>query len=139
MSLGLESLRAHLSPWIWFRYDTKLYIVVRGDSEPIPNTWNSKWQSMKFYLISAVTFSIPHFDNTAYIKYALPAEQPVLEALALSIQFRPQSPDGLLLYGTQANIMGDFFALSMKAGRVEFEYNLGEFLFLQVLYYYYRP
>ena len=37
LPLGLESLGAHLSPCVLFRYITKLYIVVRGDSEPIPN------------------------------------------------------------------------------------------------------
>ena len=35
-SLGLESPRTHLPPCVLFRYNTKLYIVVRGDIEPIP-------------------------------------------------------------------------------------------------------
>ena len=35
--IGPESLRAHLSPCVSFRYDTKLYTVVRRDSEHIPN------------------------------------------------------------------------------------------------------
>ena len=83
---------------------------------------------------TVVSLSIPHFANTSYIKYALPREQPVLQALALSIQFRSEQPDGLLLYGTQANIMGDFFALSLKAGRVEFEYNLGELMQMKFIF-----
>ena len=36
LGLGSESPRTHLSPCVLFRYNTKLYIVVRGDSEPIP-------------------------------------------------------------------------------------------------------
>ena len=35
MRLGSESLRAHLSLYILLHYYTKLYIVVRWDSEPI--------------------------------------------------------------------------------------------------------
>ena len=34
-TIGAESLRNHLSPCIPFRYNTKLNIVVHGDTEPI--------------------------------------------------------------------------------------------------------
>ena len=51
LGLGSESPRTHLSSCVLFRYNTKLYIVVRGDSEPIPlsetitnlNTHNNLW------------------------------------------------------------------------------------------------
>ena len=34
--LGSESPRTHLSPCVLLHYNTRLYIVVHGDSEPIP-------------------------------------------------------------------------------------------------------
>ena len=36
IGLGSESPCTHLSSCVLFRYNTKLYIVVRGNSEPIP-------------------------------------------------------------------------------------------------------
>ena len=69
---------------------------------------------------------MPQFAGSSYVKYALPAGQSVLDSLAIVLEFRAQGPDGLLLYGSQANILGDFYALSLNNIRLELEYNLGE-------------
>ncbi|XP_072173130.1 uncharacterized protein [Diadema setosum] len=68
---------------------------------------------------------VPHFAGTSYMRYELPSSSPVLNELVLDLQFRAQVPDGLLLYSEQASGQGDFFALSLKFGRVEFEFDLG--------------
>ena len=34
-----ESPRAHLSPWVLFRYNEMLNMMVHGDSEPIPTLY----------------------------------------------------------------------------------------------------
>lgn len=66
---------------------------------------------------------IPDFDGDAYLE--LPTLENVGESLALEIWFLTRSPDGVLLYNGQMDGGGDFIALNLRNGHVEFSYNLG--------------
>ncbi|XP_069945770.1 agrin isoform X4 [Cherax quadricarinatus] len=66
---------------------------------------------------------IPDFDGDAYLE--LPTLENVGNSLALEIWFLTRSPDGVLLYNGQMGGGGDFIALNLRNGHVEFSYNLG--------------
>lgn len=66
---------------------------------------------------------IPDFDGDAYLE--LPTLENVGMSFALEIWFLTRSPDGVLLYNGQMGGGGDFIALNLRNGHLEFSYNLG--------------
>ncbi|KAK8377274.1 hypothetical protein O3P69_013725 [Scylla paramamosain] len=66
---------------------------------------------------------IPDFDGDAYLE--LPTLENVGHSLVLELWFLTRSPDGVLLYNGQMGGGGDFIALNLRNGHVEFSYNLG--------------
>ncbi|XP_069999257.1 agrin isoform X5 [Penaeus vannamei] len=66
---------------------------------------------------------IPDFDGDAYLE--LPTLDNVGMSFALEIWFLTRSPDGVLLYNGQMGGGGDFIALNLRNGHLEFSYNLG--------------
>ncbi|KAK3873150.1 hypothetical protein Pcinc_021789, partial [Petrolisthes cinctipes] len=66
---------------------------------------------------------IPDFDGDAYLE--LPTLENVGHSLVLELWFLTRSPDGVLLYNGQVGGGGDFIALNLRNGHVEFSYNLG--------------
>lgn len=81
--------------------------------------------SIHFYP-SAVSINPPYFTSNGYLRYGLPNSDILVNNLTIGITFRPESPDGLILYSQSTSSMGDYFALSLKEGRLVFEFDLGE-------------
>ncbi|XP_044740905.1 agrin-like isoform X2 [Chrysoperla carnea] len=74
----------------------------------------------KFALIS-----VPEFNGTAYIQY--PRLENVKKSLSAEIWIQPYTPNGLIFYTAQhgKNSGGDFVALNLVHGHVQFRFNLG--------------
>ena len=66
---------------------------------------------------------LPDFDGDAYLE--LPTLENVGVSFGLEVWFLTRSTDGVLLYNGQSVVGGDFIALNIKDGHVEFTYNLG--------------
>ncbi|XP_076065553.1 agrin-like isoform X2 [Oratosquilla oratoria] len=66
---------------------------------------------------------IPDFMGDSYLEFA--TLENVGQSFALEVWFLPRSPDGVLLYNGQIEGGGDFIALNLREGHVEFSYNLG--------------
>ncbi|KAG8193219.1 hypothetical protein JTE90_005566 [Oedothorax gibbosus] len=67
---------------------------------------------------------IPDFSANSYME--LPTLRNVKHAFSLEIWFLSRSPDGLILYnGQMMNRKGDFIAVNLIDGYVNFVYNLG--------------
>ncbi|PIK49142.1 putative neurogenic locus notch-like protein 1-like [Apostichopus japonicus] len=75
---------------------------------------------------TAVSINPPYFTSNGYLRYGLPNSDILVNNLTIGITFRPESPDGLILYGQSTSSMGDYFALSLKEGRLVFEFDLGD-------------
>lgn len=57
--------------------------------------------------------------------YALSASDVLRNVLTLDVTFRPELPDGLILYSQGSDNL-DYFALFLEDGRLVFEFNLGK-------------
>lgn len=66
---------------------------------------------------------IPEFNGDSFLKF--PTLESVGKSFALEVWFLPTSIDGVLLYNGQNTEGGDFIALNLKNGHVEFTFNLG--------------
>lgn len=61
----------------------------------------------------------PRFRSNSYL--ALPTLRGSAKSMQLNIEFRPEDDEGLLLYsGAKQTLEGDFFALLISRGIVEF-------------------
>lgn len=68
-----------------------------------------------------IKIKYPHFLGTSYL--ALPTLRNAHRSLQLSIEFKPESFDGVLLYsGQEPNLDGDFLSIVINQGFVEFRY-----------------
>lgn len=66
----------------------------------------------------------PHFRGISYL--ALPTLRNAHRSLQLSIEFKPESFDGVLLYsGQEPTLDGDFIAIVINQGFVEFRFDCG--------------
>ncbi|KAK2824189.1 hypothetical protein Q5P01_021364 [Channa striata] len=79
------------------------------------------------YCEKAVTISDPFFSGNQSSWMSFPPMS-VRHRTVLQMQFRPLSPDGILLYTAQhlSARAGDFFCLSLSSGFVQLRYNLGD-------------
>ena len=66
---------------------------------------------------------VPEFDGDSYLE--LPTLENVGTSFAIEVWFLARSPDGVLLYNGQGSGGGDFVAINLKDGHLEFVYNLG--------------
>lgn len=71
-----------------------------------------------------IVINQPAFSNDAYIAYPTPKQQ---RRLKVSLQFKPKTlNDGIILYcGETDEGHGDFASLSIKDGRLEFRFDVG--------------
>ncbi|KAK3867232.1 hypothetical protein Pcinc_027289 [Petrolisthes cinctipes] len=96
--------------------DAGLYICTGQNNE----------RSVELHTMLIVTDVIPRFDESSYISLAtLP--RVVYLNLEIEVSFKPDSPNGLLLYNSQtsAPTRGDYVALGLKDGYAEFRFNVG--------------
>ncbi|KAF3708325.1 Protein eyes shut -like protein Epidermal growth factor-like protein 10 [Channa argus] len=79
------------------------------------------------YCEKAVTISDPFFSGNQSSWMSFPPMS-VRHRTVLQLQFRPLSPDGILVYTAQhlSARAGDFFCLSLSSGFVQLRYNLGD-------------
>lgn len=74
--------------------------------------------------IAAVEVRFPRFKGNSYL--ALPTLRNAHKSMELSIEFRPEYHEGLLLYsGEKQNLDGDFIVISLNQGFVEFRFDCG--------------
>ncbi|XP_011498922.1 PREDICTED: pikachurin [Ceratosolen solmsi marchali] len=72
-----------------------------------------------------VDLQVPSFNGSSYLRYAGLAETS-LSWLELSVTLKPTSPDGVILYnGHHSDATGDFIALYLTEGHVQFTFDLG--------------
>ncbi|XP_076319597.1 pikachurin-like isoform X2 [Tachypleus tridentatus] len=72
----------------------------------------------------AVELKYPKFIGSSYL--ALPVLRDAHKVAHISLEFRPESYDGILLYsGNHADLHGDFIALTLSKGFVEFRFDCG--------------
>ncbi|KAJ8673437.1 hypothetical protein QAD02_004699 [Eretmocerus hayati] len=72
-----------------------------------------------------VDLQVPSFNGSSYLKYAGLAETS-LSWLELAVTLQPSSPDGVILYnGHHSDATGDFIALYLTQGHVQFTFDLG--------------
>lgn len=65
----------------------------------------------------------PRFRGTSYL--ALPTLKVAERSMQVNIEFRPEKYEGLILYsGEKQTLQGDFVALLLNQGFVEFRYVL---------------
>ncbi|KAH7640417.1 pikachurin-like protein [Dermatophagoides farinae] len=66
----------------------------------------------------------PHFMGSSYL--ALPTLRNAHRSLKINIEFKPESYDGVLLYsGQETNLDGDFIAIILIQGFIEFRFDCG--------------
>ncbi|XP_027198561.2 pikachurin-like [Dermatophagoides pteronyssinus] len=66
----------------------------------------------------------PHFMGSSYL--ALPTLRNAHRSLKINIEFKPESYDGVLLYsGQETNLDGDFIAIIITQGFIEFRFDCG--------------
>ena len=72
--------------------------------------------------LTVIAIAVPYFTGQSHIAYDTLSN--VYATTSLTLEIRPFSPDGLLLYNQQTNGV-DYIALLLRDGRVELWYNLG--------------
>lgn len=66
----------------------------------------------------------PRFSGASYL--ALPTLRDAHKSMQVSLQFRPETHDALLLYsGETPELLGDYFAIVLDKGFVEFRFDCG--------------
>ncbi|KAL3218301.1 hypothetical protein MRX96_005957 [Rhipicephalus microplus] len=66
----------------------------------------------------------PRFSGSSYL--ALPTLRDAHKSMQITLQFRPETHDALLLYsGETAELQGDYFAILLSKGFVEFRFDCG--------------
>lgn len=76
--------------------------------------------------ILVVTGAIPYFPQAPNSYMSFPKMEDVLYKFNFEITFKPERPDGILLYNGQRRGSGDFVAVSLNDGFVEFRMDLGK-------------
>lgn len=76
--------------------------------------------------ILVVTGAIPYFPQAPNSYMSFPKMEDVLYKFHFEVTFKPERPDGILLYNGQRRGSGDFVALSLNEGFVEFRMDLGK-------------
>lgn len=72
-----------------------------------------------------IDIKVPKFDGTSYLRYPGLGEAALIW-LEIELVFRPTSKEGLLLYnGNRNDGQGDFMAIFLNQGFVEFAFDLG--------------
>lgn len=72
-----------------------------------------------------VDLHVPSFNGSSYLRYRGLGDS-ALTWLDIEVTLKPNAPDGLLLYnGHKSDGTGDFLALYMNEGFVEFAFDLG--------------
>lgn len=74
--------------------------------------------------VAEIQIEVPHFNGSSYLKYAGLGSS-VLSFTEIEIVFMPEKPDGVLLYNGYKPNSGDFIALNLLDGFVEFRFDLG--------------
>ncbi|XP_015607232.1 pikachurin [Cephus cinctus] len=72
-----------------------------------------------------VDLQVPSFNGSSYLRYPGLADTS-LSWLELAVTLKPTAPDGVVLYnGHHSDATGDFIALYLSAGHVQFTFDLG--------------
>lgn len=68
---------------------------------------------------------VPSFNGSSYLRYPGLADTS-LSWLEMSVTLKPTAPDGVILYnGHHSDATGDFIALYLSSGHVQFTFDLG--------------
>lgn len=76
--------------------------------------------------ILVVTGAIPYFPQAPNSYMSFPKMEDVLYKFNFELTFKPERADGILLYNGQRRGSGDFVAVSLNDGYVEFRMDLGK-------------
>ncbi|GAB6018614.1 hypothetical protein CHUAL_000299 [Chamberlinius hualienensis] len=77
-------------------------------------------------VVFTVTGVVPHFAQAPVSYIALPTLPDAYLKFDIEISFKPETPDGLILYnGQKQDGEGDFISLGMSRGHVEFRFDVG--------------
>ncbi|XP_076379382.1 pikachurin isoform X2 [Megalopta genalis] len=72
-----------------------------------------------------VDLQVPSFNGSSYLRYPGLADTS-LSWLELAVTLKPTAPDGVILYnGHHSDATGDFIALYLSSGHVQFTFDLG--------------
>ncbi|XP_078033405.1 pikachurin [Augochlora pura] len=72
-----------------------------------------------------VDLQVPSFNGSSYLRYPGLADTS-LSWLELAVTLKPTAPDGVILYnGHHSDATGDFVALYLSSGHVQFTFDLG--------------
>ncbi|KAG1699824.1 Pikachurin [Nymphon striatum] len=76
------------------------------------------------YCQQKIHIEVPHFNGSSYLKYPGLAST-VLSFTEITLVFKPQKPDGVILYNGYKPNSGDFIVINLVDGFVEFRFDLG--------------
>lgn len=77
----------------------------------------------RFFLV--VFFQVPSFNGSSYLRYPGLGSS-VLSWLDIQVTLKPTSEDGVILYnGHRTDGVGDFMAIYIHGGHLEFTFDLG--------------
>lgn len=76
--------------------------------------------------ILVVTGAIPYFPQAPNSYMSFPKIEDALYRFHFEVTFKPERPDGVLLYNGQRRGSGDFIAVSLNDGFVEFRMDMGK-------------
>uniref|UniRef100_A0A674DCA7 Heparan sulfate proteoglycan 2 n=1 Tax=Salmo trutta TaxID=8032 RepID=A0A674DCA7_SALTR len=69
---------------------------------------------------------MPHFTQEPLSYLTLPTIKNAYKSFSIKISFRPDNPDGMIIYNGQKRTMGaDFISLGLVGGRPEFRFDVG--------------
>lgn len=86
-----------------------------------------KKTASKFFILLAIEIRFPRFRGKSYL--ALPTLRDAHKSMEITINFKPEYYEGILLYsGEKQNLEGDFVAIILNQGFVEFRFE-SSFLF----------
>ncbi|CAG2167829.1 unnamed protein product, partial [Oppiella nova] len=99
---------------------------VRGqDSGTYICTAKNDYVSIDIPHVLVVTGVVPYFSQTPLSYMVRPTLPDAYLTFDVEISFRPEDPNGLILYNGQKQNSGDFISLGLTDGRVELRYDLG--------------
>lgn len=104
----------------------KLISVQAGDAGTYICTARHNGQVVEIPTTLVVTGAIPFFPQSPRSFMKFPKIDQAYSKFNFEITFRPERPNGLILYNGQKRAGGDYIALSLASGIPQFRYSFGD-------------
>jgi hypothetical protein len=88
-------------------------------------TAKNKYAAIDIPTVLVVTGVVPYFSQAPLSYMVMPTLPDAYLTFEVELSFKPENPNGLILYNGQIQHTGDFISLGLNDGHVEFRYELG--------------